>query len=99
MQRRKLRELNFDVSPEIAAIVVEKYLLPMFDAEQRIHMTKKDLKQLENNNRNQKVQFLKFVKIIKTFLPYISLNLVEMNILKTILENQRLLLASDSSSQ
>ena len=43
MQRRKLRELNFDVSPEIAAIVVEKYLLPMFDAEQRIHMTKKRL--------------------------------------------------------
>ena len=35
--------MDVDVSPEIAAIVVEKYLLPMFDADHRIHLTKKRL--------------------------------------------------------
>ena len=43
-RRHKSREMDFDVGPEIAAVVVQKYFIPMFEVENETIMDKKRAK-------------------------------------------------------
>ena len=45
--------MDIEVSPEIAAIVIEKYLLPMFEADNQSIVNRKRMKELGKSSKEK----------------------------------------------